>query len=111
MFDSDQAYAQVTQPLCQLTGKNVRFAWTPTCESAYQEILHIMTAETALRPFDPAMKTIMVFDAGPVGIAASIFQEEEASTWTPVDHTSHSLTPCEQAYAQIEKESLANPGA
>ena len=66
-----------------------------------------MTAKTALRPFDPAMKTIMVSDAGPVGIAASIFQEEEASTWTPVDHASHSLTPCEQAYAQIEKESLA----
>ena len=107
MFDSDQAYAQVTQPLHQLTGKNVRFAWTPACKSAYQEILHIMTAETALRPFDPAMKTIMVSDAGPVGIAASIFQEEEASTWTPVDHASHSLTLCEQVYAQIEKESIA----
>ena len=106
MFGSDQAYAQVTQPLHQLTGKNVRFAWTPACESAYQEILHIMTAETALRPFNPAMKTIMVSDAGPVGNAASIFQEEEASTWTPVNHASRSLTPCEQAYAQIEKESL-----
>ena len=107
MFDSDQAYAQVTQPLHQLTGKNVRFAWTLACESAYQEILCIMTANTALRPFDPAMKTIMISDAGPVGIAASSFKEEEASTWTPVDHASHSLTPCEQAYAQIEKESLA----
>ena len=107
MFDSDQAYAQVTQPLRQLTGKNVRFAWTPACESAYQEILRIMTAETALRPFNPAIKTIMVSDAGPVGIAASIFQEEGASTWTPVDHASRSLTPCEQTYAQIEKESLA----
>ena len=107
MFDSGQAYAQVTQPLRQLTGKNIRFAWTPACESAYQEILRIMTAETALRPFNPSMKTIMVSNAGPVGIAASIFQEEEASTWTPVDHASRSLTPCEQAYAQIEKESLA----
>ena len=107
MFDSDHAYAQVTQPLHQLTGKNVRFAWTLACESAYQEIFRIMTAETALRPFDPAMKTIMVSDAGPVGIAASIFQEEEASTWTPVDYASRSLTPCEQAYGQMEKESLA----
>ena len=54
VFDSDQVYAQVTQPLHQLTGKNVRFAWTPACESAYQEILCIMIAETALRPFNPA---------------------------------------------------------
>ena len=106
MFDSGQAYAQVTQLFRQLTGKNVRFAWTLAYESAYQEILRIMTAEIALRPFVPAMKAIMVSNAGPAGIAASIFQEEEVYIWTPVDHASHSLTPCEQAYAQIEKESL-----
>ena len=66
-----------------------------------------MTSDTALRPFDPQLKTILVTDAGPGGIAASIFQELDDGTWVPIDHASRSLTPREKNYSQIEKESLA----
>lgn len=66
-----------------------------------------MTSSSASRPFNPELKTIHITDAGPQGIAASIFQESSSGTWTPVDHASHALTLCEQNYSQTEKESLA----
>lgn len=107
MVESDQAYAQLTEPLRRLTHKNARFEWSVECEQAYQEILRTMTSETALRPFDPKLKTMLVTDAGPGGIAASVFQETPDGTWVPIDHASRALTPCEQNYSQTEKESLA----
>ena len=66
-----------------------------------------MTSDTALRPFNPELKTIHVADAGPEGIALSVFQEQDNGCWVPVDHASRALTPCEKNYSQTEKESLA----
>ena len=107
-FESEQAYAQVTKPLRELLTKNKKFLWSEACDDAYHEITSIMTSDSALRPFDPSKKTMMVTsDAGPQGIAASIYQENDSSTWVPIDHASRSLTPCEQRYHQIERESLA----
>ena len=107
MLDSDLAYAQITAPLRALTRKGATFNWSQECEDAYNQIIEAMTSETTLRPFDPKLKTKLVTDAGPTGIAASIFQELPDGTWVPIDHTSRSLTACEMKYSQIEKESLA----
>ena len=106
MVESENAYAELTEPLRRLTRKNARFRWSRECEESYQNIIAAMTSDTALRPFDPRLKTKLVTDAAPNGIAASVFQEEETGVWIPVDHASRSLTPCEQNYSQIEKESL-----
>ena len=107
MFGTKHAYAQVTWPLRQLTCKGARFKWNDECEAAYQEILEAMTREDALRPFDPKLPTKLVTDAGPDGLAASLFQELASGEWIPVNHASRALTKCEQRYSQFEKESLA----
>ena len=107
MFSSEQAYAQLTKPLRELTRKHARFVWSKDCDQAYQNIMEAMTCETALRPFNPKRPTKLVTDAGPDGIAASLFQVTDDGTWTPIDHASRSLTQCEQRYCQFEKESLA----
>ena len=106
-FESEQAYAQVTKPLRELLSKKKKFLWSQAYDDAYHEITSIMTSDSALRHFDPSKKTVMVIDAGPQGIEASIYQENDSSTWVPIDHASRSLTPCEQRYHQIERESLA----
>lgn len=107
MFSSDKAYAQLTHPLRLLTRKNARFDWTKGCEAAYQKIMQALTSDDALRPFHPNLKTKLITDASPYGISASIYQEQDPNVWRPVDHASRSLTPTEQNYAAIEKESLA----
>ena len=66
-----------------------------------------MSADTALRYFDPSKNTILITDASEIGIAATVYQEEENKVLTPVDHASRSLTSTEQRYSAIERESLA----
>ena len=90
-----------------LTRKNARFDWMEGCEAAYQKIIQALTSDVALSPFQPNLKTKLITDASPYGISASIYQEQEPNVWRPVDHASRSLTPTEQNYAAIEKESLA----
>ena len=107
MFDTDRAYAQLTAPLRRLTHKNATFVWNEDCERAYRDIMSAMTSETALRPFEPGRKLVHIADAGPEGIAASLFQIDGDGTWVPVDHASRSLTECEQRYSQLEREALA----
>ena len=43
MFDTASAYAELTQPLRNLTKKNARFIWSPECEQAYHDIVTTMT--------------------------------------------------------------------
>ena len=74
MIEADQAYAQLTLPLRQLTKRGAIFRWTPECERAYLDSNTAMETATALRPFDPTQETHLVTDASPSGIAASIFQ-------------------------------------
>jgi len=107
MFDSEEAYAQLTSPLRKLTCKNARYLWTEECEEAYQKVIHALSSKGALRPFNPKLKTKLITDASPVGISASLYQEQQPNVWIPVDHVSRSLQPAEQNYAPIEKESLA----
>ena len=107
MFGTKHAYAQVTWPLRQMTCKGAKYVWSDDCENAYQEILGAMMREDALRPFDPKLPTKLVTDAGPDGLAASLFQVSASGEWIPVDHASRALTKCEQRYSQFEKESLA----
>ena len=105
MIDSNHAYAQMTKPLRNLTKHRAVFKWTTECEEAYKEVLEAITSAVALRPFDPSLKTHLVTDASPEGIAASVFQTNETGNWVPIDHTSRSLTECERNYSQIERES------
>ena len=95
MYNTEKAYAQITKPLRDLTKKNTKFPWTAHCQQAYKEILQTMTSNTALRPFDPTLKTIYITDAGPQGIASSLYQETTQGTWIPIDCASRALTPCD----------------
>ena len=75
------------------------------------KIMNALTSEDALKPFDLKIKTKLITDASAVGISASLYQEQNNNTCYPVDHISRSLTPTEQNYASIEKESLAQAWA
>ena len=78
MFDTASAYAELTQPLRNLTKNNARFTWSPECEQAYHDIVttNCKTSDTAFRLFHHELKTIHVAEAGPEGIASSVFQEQ-----------------------------------
>ena len=50
-----------------------------------------MNSETALRPFGPQQHTVMIADAVPQGIAASIYQVDKEGVWVAVDHVTRGL--------------------
>ena len=102
-----KTYEEITAPLRTLLKKNVRFQWGNKEEQSYQNLMNIMTSETTLRPYNTKRKTHFIADASPYGMQASIYQEDENGTWLPIDHLSRALTPTEQKYSPIEKESLA----
>ena len=109
-FDNPEvpdSYEQITAPLRQLLCKGTKFQWGKEEELSYQKLINVMSSETTLRPYDPKKKTHFVADASPVGIQASIYQEDKTGNWYPVDHLSRALTTTEQKYSPIEKESLA----
>ena len=93
-FKQTQRFFLVTYLIMSNIGKNpksMKNQFKPglnspeTDKSSCQETLHIMTEDTALCPFDPSLKTMMIADAGQVGITTSVFQAEEPDTWIPMD--------------------------
>ncbi len=56
--------------------------------------------------FDPSNETKIAADASSFGLGGVIFQMF-SDAWNPIAYASRALTPTEQRYAQIEKETLA----
>ena len=52
-----------------------------------------MTSDTALRPFYHELKAIHVAEAGPEGIASSVFQEQDNDCWVYQSTSSAELLP------------------
>ena len=57
--------------------------------------------------FDPGHPTTVSADASSFGLGAVLLQKTPSGDQRPVAYASRAMTPTEQRYAQIEKESLA----
>ena len=98
----------MTAPLRKLLIKDAVFRWDEESDTSFQTLIRMMNSRTYLAPHDHTRKTHLVTDASPSGIAASVYQEDDAGTWVPVDHTSRALSAVEQGWqSQIDWESLA----
>jgi hypothetical protein len=106
--EEDETYEEVTAPLRELLTKGKHFRWDERREKAYQKLRRMMSDRSILVPYNPRRKTHLVTDASPKGIAASLYQEDQAGEWLPVDHASRALSQTEQRWdSQIDWESLA----
>ena len=94
---------EVTSPLREMLGKGAKFNWTRERERSFQVLLNMMNDKAYLAPYDPTHKTHLVTDASPVGISASLYQEDMRGQWLPVDHITRALSPQEQRWrSQID---------
>ena len=99
--------AEETQPLRELLSKERAWVWGEPQELAFCRLKKILTNAPVLAHFDPNRETIVSADASSYGLGAVLLQKQENGEFQLVAFISHSMTPTEQRYAQIEKEALA----
>ena len=109
--EGEMTYPELTAPLRELTKKKVRFTWSELHEKHFQLIKERLCDDRVMVPYDPARKTRLYTDGGPMGAQATVTQmyhhESAGVQWRPVAHTARAWTETEKRYSQIEKESNA----
>lgn len=112
-FDNKRgtSYEEATAPLRRLLKKDVKFHWGENEEDAYKTLISIINDPATLQPFDTSRETHIMADSCEYGIQGSIYQvnpkDAKEMEWVPIDHASRALTPTEQNYSPLERESLA----
>ena len=94
--------SQIVAPLRQLTQADIDWYWSPQCEAAFKSVQQLLTTAPVLKFYDPRDEATVQCDASSHGLGAVLMQRGN-----PVTYCSRSLTACERAYSQIEKELLA----
>lgn len=95
-------YANLSEPLQKLTRKEQVWEWTSETERSVQALV----SEPCLAYFKIGAPTVIISDASPVGLGAVLLQTQSDGQNKLVAYASLSLTPTEQCYSQIERESL-----
>ena len=93
--------ATITEPLYDLTKKNVEFVWEREHQRAFDKVKEALSATETLAYFDPSKQVIIQTDASKRGVGAVLLQEG-----CPVAYASKSLSHTEANYSNIEREML-----
>ena len=102
------SFSDISQPLHELTKKDVRFIWTKVYGQAFDKIKRLLTSKKIMAYLDQQKETELITDASPVGLSAILFQKTPGlNNRKVVAYASRSLSDVESRYSQKEKEALA----
>ena len=103
-----KAYADLCEPLRQLTRSGALWIWTDRCQSAFEEIKRQLASAPVLAHFDTSADTILTCDASATAIGACLSQRHADDVIDrPVAYISRALTPAERRYSASEREALS----
>ncbi len=100
-------FAQIANPLHELTRKHVKFEWTVKRQNSFQKIKdmlvshHVMALPNTRKPY------IIYTDASQLGTGAILCQEDDKGVEKVIHYASQALSPTQQKYASMEQEMLA----
>ena len=100
-------YSTITEPLRNLTRKDIRFTWNTHHQEAFNTLKSSLRNEATMVFSNPHATTKIITDANPVGFGAILTQKQENGKYNPVAYVLRSSTSIELRYSQIEKEALA----
>ena len=105
-------YSTKTSELRKLLKDDVKWTWSDTEETAFNNLKSQLCENSVLNYYDVTLKTAIVCDASPVGLSAILVQYsgEIHNLYTNpkiIAYASRSLTPTEMRYGQIEREALS----
>ena len=94
--------ASESAPLRELIEKQVAWHWDQEQETSFHKLKQMASSTPVLGYYDPSKPLTLSVDASSKGLGAVLFQDEKS-----LAYASRPLTPAQQHYAQIEKETLA----
>ena len=98
--------ANITEPLRELTRKDVPFKWGKEQEAAFETLKSNPGRAETLAYFDRNVEvTKLITDAGPVDFGAVLTQVQEGQERV-IAYASRALTGVERRYSQTEREAL-----
>ncbi|CAB4016774.1 uncharacterized protein K02A2.6-like, partial [Paramuricea clavata] len=101
-------FSDLTEPLRELTRKNVPFCWTSRHAKSFNAVKAALTSATVMAYFDQTKETELITDASPFGLSAVLTQKVPGSDQrNVVAYISRSLSDVERRYCQTEREALA----
>jgi hypothetical protein len=100
-------FSSVSEPMTALLKKNVTFAWSKDCETAFEKVKAMLVSAPALSApnFDHPFK--LAVDASDIAVGAVLLQEDSNGIDHPVCYFSRKLDKSQRNYSTIEKECLA----
>ncbi len=99
-------FATVSEPLTNLTWKNVPFVWSEDCQSAFDMLKSSMIHAASLVPFDPEIPVLLRTDTSDYGLRACLFMIKDGES-LPVSFAARTLSLAEHNYSTKENEALA----
>ena len=94
--------ATVSAPLRELLEKNIAWHWDQEQEASFERLKQMASSTPVLGYYDPSKPLTLSVDASSKGLGAVLLQDGK-----PLAYTSRALTPTQERYTQIEKETLA----
>lgn len=100
------SYAEITQPLTNLTRKATTFDWTASCQSAFNRLREVLCSAPVIILPDFSKPFVIVTDASTTAIGACLMQESSGER-RPVAYDSRALRGAETNYSAQHLEALA----
>lgn len=100
-------FSQKTFEMRQLMKCKTQFSWSEACQNAFQEIKTAIANAPTVQGFNPSADTFVTTDASGTGLGGVLSQISEQGVEVVIAFTSRSLSPCEEKYSVIERETLA----
>ncbi|KAE8739254.1 hypothetical protein FOCC_FOCC015252 [Frankliniella occidentalis] len=95
-------FSAISKPLRLLSDPIV---WDASAQSSFDECKKLFLTSGVLVHYNPELPIVVLSDASPDGLGA-ILCHKVGNTERPVAFASCALTPCQQNYAQIDREAL-----
>ena len=95
-----------TAPLRKLLHKDIEWYWGKEESTTFNKLKNLVSSDLVVAHFDADLETILITDAGPIGLGAILTQRQKDNTIKPVAYASKSLSTQERKYSQTEREAL-----
>ena len=100
-------YANISQPLTELTKKRQKFVWSSQCQSAFDSLKKALTSDNIVRYPRIDLPYKLYTDASDLCVGAILCQTHEDGVEYVVQYVSHQLSTTQRRWATIEKEAYA----